>query len=1783
MEGIGRYVEAMINNYIQDIAKTDMQMVIGNSPSYHTVDTVKRGNDGDEMHLPFTSIITPYAGDGFGMLCAPRTGQNVVILPVKGKDSAPAVIGRIFAEGENIPLYKIGDFLIHHETGSRLNFGFTQPIYNSNNVLVGHLLKLDENKDDIKADSRIFTVTMDDNAAASPLREGDEVSIIMFDVPENNTEPVTRSNDGAVDPRLSWKTKVYRKDGSQELLVKITDLQLVNGIAIPDYSNPELKQFMGFRILPPKGILELKHYTSSGLFIEEYPDYALIDISPDGKVNPKLVRYNVNATQGDIVRIKEANGEETQISKHRPKGQLRLLNYNDTGLIIKEKQIQYRGTGTEILLQLRKEPPLSDVNGELRHFHIPSLQFIMEDITQDERDHATRATLRQISSGSVGKYTTFSDRQEEISYQEACGLFGADWANTDSVPLSGSGFVIEDFLKQYNEENKGWAFVPLKAAEEQYKEFDEKFYKSAVDPATLKRDKDKGEYDIDPKKRIIPASARRDVLKKVEGESQKIPLLSSQLEPLTEENRLLVGQKGYLYTTDDELDNREDGYLCNPKGKVSFLHYTHSGIDVRELDPDADFHAIQASFTLYNWDLGQYERTHKFSKNRDSGDMLFGPYPIPVARIVMESAKYELRSQEPDEPNIKGDAVIPTLPTAHTAHPKAALSEKDHSGRTTLATYGETATWVGIEQYSSHIQSVFNNELSATEEKQGLDDKRFGSRLLFKDYVIHAKPSDNKTPLIAAAKWQNERGKQHKLLAPKGSVELQHYTGSGLALFDKKQHYLKEDGGGHAMALKLSMRSFDFLAMKDGEPVVPYDHDDGYFFCEMLSNETVDHEAYKFELEEAFFKEDDSQRGKGAKEAHGKRAAKTGFAHGTARSKNSAFDARMFVEDYVIPKSKQAEQTDMSSGAMSVSGLPYSAPAINLPATGVTSLSTAEDDLYEQAVNDFLGTNAEAASTQEKRIASKKIRVEVAYKRGGLLSSILGSPEQYVYEDITPSKGIEFYIVAEELQQYDLCEITELTVMCAEYNAISTGTSGKVYVELGYELTLGTVVPGTPVPIPTLGNTAKKYAARWREELGSFTFETGKSVANTYFQPYNSNTASNVTSLITGQIADIGDAVSLTPTPTGRFIVEFDSICDKEFELFDNPNYKPFKPSIKMEFGDTLKKMLAEPRVTMSMTPFVSNSAMLARNTAAEADEESEEPPDYIPSHIYKPKEENKPRELLMPKGECGIEFWNFSCFKFGDWEMQNEEDVDPDDLERGKKQKPFALTLLNAWNNQKITNPDECPARPYSDASAAFHMFCNANTANFKGKDAVMAMLHTFSNKVEDEDYGSVLLIEDFIKPDEDGGEEAYDTCHHYKMGETSGDGGTITDFDVAGGTDVVIPDKIDGVDVKAIGDEALMGKGLTSLALPGGLESIGKMAAAFNDLTQLATEAVKKIGEAAFQGNKIAEALLGEGLETIGANAFAGNLLQNLSLPSSLSSLGSGAFTGNKLQSVSLPETLASVAGGLGDGVFQNNELTNVSLPSNLTKLTKSMFADNKLANIALPGGLTDIADGALKNNMLSSLSLPSALEKIGSNAFRNNLLSSLNLPDGLKSIGNMAFANNPLSNVSIPDSVTSIGKGAFAGLAESDIALGGGYDSFISAIQGQVLGHIGKAPSSLTIPSQVNAESVTKIITGAFKDNLLEQVNLPEGITEIGEAAFQGNLLEAINLPPTVKKIAADALQGNSIKDVVIGAGVDIANSGSLGEFGDLFKQLYDSTGKLAGTYAFDAGVGDWMKMV
>jgi len=222
----------------------------------------------------------------------------------------------------------------------------------------------------------------------------------------------------------------------------------------------------------------------------------------------------------------------------------------------------------------------------------------------------------------------------------------------------------------------------------------------------------------------------------------------------------------------------------------------------------------------------------------------------------------------------------------------------------------------------------------------------------------------------------------------------------------------------------------------------------------------------------------------------------------------------------------------------------------------------------------------------------------------------------------------------------------------------------------------------------------------------------------------------------------------------------------------------------------------------------------------------------------------------------------------------------------------------------------------------------------------------------------------------------------------------------------DVVIPERINGLPVVAIGDNVFYYTRLTSVTLPNSLTTIGEMAFYDNPLTSITfPNSITSIGDSAFRDNQLTSITLPNSLTTIGSAAFANNQLTNITLPNSLTTIESSAFSNNRLTSITLPNSITTIK----DWAFKNNQLKSITFSNSLTTIGRGSFEGNKLTSITLPNSLTTIGSEAFSINQLTSITFSNSLTTIDYWAFRSNKLTNVAVPTSVVKLASNAFDRN------------------------------------------------------------------------------------------------------------------------------------------------------------------------------
>ena len=263
-----------------------------------------------------------------------------------------------------------------------------------------------------------------------------------------------------------------------------------------------------------------------------------------------------------------------------------------------------------------------------------------------------------------------------------------------------------------------------------------------------------------------------------------------------------------------------------------------------------------------------------------------------------------------------------------------------------------------------------------------------------------------------------------------------------------------------------------------------------------------------------------------------------------------------------------------------------------------------------------------------------------------------------------------------------------------------------------------------------------------------------------------------------------------------------------------------------------------------------------------------------------------------------------------------------------------------------------------------------------------------------------------------------------------------SIINYDKTCGSDVVIPEEIDGYKVTQIAggrwdfgqDKTISpfsNKGITSVTMPDTVVKVGDMAFRDNSISILKlSKNIKEIGGEAFANNKLTSVDL-YNVSILYGMCFYHNDLTNVNIPSSVTIMDGGVFTYNSLS---------------GDDAF----IYGLNSDGTIDYTVLNSYAGKNASNVIIPSTVKIIDYAAFRNVYASFINVPSTVIRIYEAAFWQSRISSVKLNEGLKYIDSMAFLDVPLVEINIPNSVETIGSRAFEQNKLTKVTIGTGVKS-------------------------------------------------------------------------------------------------------------------------------------------
>ena len=248
----------------------------------------------------------------------------------------------------------------------------------------------------------------------------------------------------------------------------------------------------------------------------------------------------------------------------------------------------------------------------------------------------------------------------------------------------------------------------------------------------------------------------------------------------------------------------------------------------------------------------------------------------------------------------------------------------------------------------------------------------------------------------------------------------------------------------------------------------------------------------------------------------------------------------------------------------------------------------------------------------------------------------------------------------------------------------------------------------------------------------------------------------------------------------------------------------------------------------------------------------------------------------------------------------------------------------------------------------------------------------------------------------------EVETSCFTTEENET---GLIITDYDSSCGSNIVIPEEVNGKKITAIGQKAFYGKQLVIIDIP---------------------KSVVEINEEAFRNNNITSINVPDTVINLHCKAFDEGVVKNRDMIcQETTPLSCFSTTLNDDNTISITYYWTSILGCT----------KNVIIPKTInggivTIIEVSAFYNKELTSLVIPNSVKTIGVNAFKNNKLTSLVIPNSVKTIGVNAFKNNELINVKFSSSslLERIEGHTFENNSITSVVIPNSVSYLACNAF-----------------------------------------------------------------------------------------------------------------------------------------------------------
>lgn len=411
-------------------------------------------------------------------------------------------------------------------------------------------------------------------------------------------------------------------------------------------------------------------------------------------------------------------------------------------------------------------------------------------------------------------------------------------------------------------------------------------------------------------------------------------------------------------------------------------------------------------------------------------------------------------------------------------------------------------------------------------------------------------------------------------------------------------------------------------------------------------------------------------------------------------------------------------------------------------------------------------------------------------------------------------------------------------------------------------------------------------------------------------------------------------------------------------------------------------------------------------------------------------------------------------------------------------------------------------------------------------------------------------------------------------------------------------------------------------NIELPTNTTHIGKKAFAFNSdvpagLTLTLSSNIPIIAESAFESSGLERLIVPEGITKLEDKCFHNNYITDIELPLSLTEIGNNVFLTpsektshngirlNPISTIILKNNTQIInykkmfLGSLTQQLTLAGDIDVV--PADACSITEPLI-QNPLQILVLNPQITEIGDNAFAGNALVELALlgyqaGSGIQRIGHHAFYKCALADIAFGEGINEIGDSAFADNQLISVSLPNSLTGLGEGAFAGnkIVNLTLPISSGFtDIPVSAFTGNRIANlflplnIARIDHAAFLSNQIHEVTITDNVQFigelAFAENHIANLNIAQcsPMLIVQDGAFKDNLLVSLYLPDQIGSFGNFVFEKNPIT-VIVGNELIAMHAGNknLGEFDVTLADSFAVGGN--GTYRYYAIDNVWKKTI